>query len=444
MASKKLRDQPGKKETLASKQLARVHRLKRFRGRLVAFSPKGWVKIGEILGEVGLLLIVFWLLRSFFGHEDQINVFSAPVVPVLATLIEKFVPYFYGVRIWLTIFLIFFPLSFYWFVKEISGRKLVGFLSSLVVIMPLGIFLPSRVNFGLLGGDGAHIASLTFMPLVCLLMLRFLRRGHFLSATFSALGTALVALTSPLGLVVLGVFMGVVVFSEMLLGRGRLKFIRFLIVLVLAAGFSSFWYSPKFVFLTLQSPQGQLIKRTFFNLLPISFFLLPLLGAFGFLLFENRPQLQPTFIAFFLTVGFGLFSLGAGIANPSPSRFLPAFGISLAFLIGVFIIWFFDFLRISPKLKRVKMIAPFRRRLAYGLVGMFLVMIFLITFLFGRDFGIKEGGLVLGITAEQKVGIWEIREKTSQTERIFGLVITILTSSTVVIVKKKLKESPVV
>jgi len=439
MATKKFKvKQPEKKETLAKKQEAKVRKFNHFRSRLPEFPPQWWVEAGEALALIALFLTNLFLLYLFFGREDKFNVFSAPVIPLLTSLTESLLPYSYGVRLWILACLLFFPLSFYFFVRAISGRKLTGFLSSLIASLPVGIFLRLRVNMGLLGEDGAQIASLTFTPLVCLLLLKFLRQGSFWAGIFSALGTTLVALTSPIGLIILATFMGIITFSEMLLGRGRLKIFRFLLVLILAAGFSSFWYNPKFVFLTIQSPQGQLVKQTFSNLLPISFFLFPLLGVFGFLLFENQPQLQPMFIAFFLTVTFGLFSLGAGVPHPSPSRFLPALGISLAFLIGVLVTWLFDFLRISPKMKRFKTIFPYRRLIAFGLVGLIFVLIGAIIFF--SSGGIEQLGetQVLGLETVKKVGIWEIKEKTSRLESIFGYTITGLTGLGVVILRTRL------
>lgn len=430
--------QPAKKETLIRKQKKRIRRFRLLRGRLPELSPRWWVGVGEVLGITALLLTNIWLLYPFFGQEDRTNLFSAPVIPVLADLTKSLLPFTYGVRLWLLVFLIAFPLSFYYFVREISGRKLAGFLAGFIVSLPISIFLPLRINLGLLGEDGAHIASLTLIPLVCLLLLRFLRQGNFWAGLFSALGTTIVALASPIGVIVLFIFMGVITFSEMLLGRGRIKLVRFLVVFLLAVGFSAFWYNPKFVILTINSPQGQLIRKTFFNLLPISFFLLPILGVFGFLLFENRPQLQPMFIAFFLTIGFGVFSLGAGIVYPIPSRFLPAFGISFAFLMGILIVGLIDFIRASPKLKQSKIIFPYRRWVAFGLIGLIFALIIFIIGFSSRNFWELAQTQVLGLTTDQTVGIWDIKEKTSRLESLIGYTISGLTALGVAILRTRL------
>ncbi len=428
-------EQPTKKETLAIKQEKRLRRINHLRKRLPGLPSQWWVGMGEIGGLIALFLVNLWLLLPFFGYENRANVFSAPVVPALVTFTERFVPFTYGVRVWLLVFLILFPLSFYYFVKGIAGRKSIAFLATLLVVLPIRIFLRTRVELGLLDEDGAHIASLTFTPLISLLLLRFLRSGKFWRGVFVALGTTLVALTSPIGSLVLAVFMGIITFSEMLLGRGRLKLLRLLTVLILAAGFAAFWYHPKFILLTINSPKGQLITQTFSNLLPVSFFVLPLLGVFGFLLFENRPQLQSMFIAFFLTISFGLFSLGAGVAHTAPSRFLPAFGISFAFLIGVLVIWLFDFLRTSPKLKRFKTVFVYRQIIAWGLIGLIFVLALVAIIFSVKSLWSLQQARVLGLTAEQKVGLWEIKERTTQLESVLGYTITGLTAIGVFVLK---------
>ncbi|MFC1727462.1 hypothetical protein ACFL0Y_02975 [Patescibacteria group bacterium] len=433
-----LLNRPGKKERLAIKRQARMRRFNRLRGRLPDFSTRWWIIVGEVLVVLGLLLINLYLLHPFFGREDKINVFSAPIVPILATVTEKIVPFSFGIRIWLLAFLVFFPVSFYYFVREISGRRLAGLLSTLIVTIPASVFLGMRIQLGLLSQDGGHVASLTLIPLVCLLMMRFLRTGNFWTGVLSAAATTFVALTSPIGFLVLVTFMVVITFSEMLLGNGRLKIIRFLVIILMAAGFSSFWYSPKFIFLTLDSDQGQLIRQAFGNLVPLSFFLLPLLGIFGFLLFENRPQLQPIFIGLFLTVTFGLFSLGAGLGHSAPSRFLAAFGLSLSFLLGVLAVSLYDFLRLSSWLRKFKKIGHNRRVIAYGLLAFLLILSLVLIMVNTQGLWELESDLVLGLSSDKKVGLWQIKENISFMEGFLGYAITGVTSFGIYLIKAKL------
>jgi len=438
MEGKRFFRQPEKNETLAQRQQEKIVKLNHLHQGLARFSPQWWVGKGEIVGLVVLFLLNLYLLLPFFGHQDQTNVFSAPVVPLLVDITSPFVSYSYGVRVILLTFLLFFPFSFYLLAKAVARRKLIAFLASFLVILPIGVFLPPRLNLGILAEDGAHIASLTLTPLVCLFLLEFLRQGRFWAGVFCALGTTAVALTSPFGLLVLVTFMTVISFSETLLGRGRIKAMRFLVVLVLAAGFSAFWYNPKFIILTLWSPQGALVGRAFSTLLPVSFFLLPLLGVFGFLIFENRAYLQPLFVAFFLTVCFGLFSLGTGLSHPSPSRFLPALGISLSLLLGILAVQIFDFLRFSPTLGKLKVSFHGRQLFAFSFLSLlFIIMVIII--LIGRQpfpFGETQ---ILGVNADKTVGIWEIKQQTSRLESLVGCLISAMAVLSTILLRLKLR-----
>lgn len=430
---------PERDQTLAGKQQEKIQRTNHRLSHWVQFPAEWWVSAGEIGGLFLLLVANFLLLRPFWGQPDQTNVFSAPLIPFMARLSQFFVSYDEGVRFWLMFFLLALPFSLYFFVREVSGRKIAGLMAAFAVSFPVEIFLPVRVR-GVLGIDGPYMASLAFIPLVCLVLWRFLRQGNFPLAVLAALGMVLVALTSPLGLLVLFIFALIVTFSEILLGSGRLKIIRFLIILVFAIGFSAFWYNPKFVILTVDSEPGRLIINTFFNLLPFSLFLVPVLGVFGFLLFENRTHLQGTFVALFLTFIFGLLSLGMGIPFASASRFLPALGISVAILLGVGLVWLFNFLRFSAWLwLKLKRFAHWQEAISFGLIWLFVGSI-AGTFLANADnLLILEESQVLGAFDPPKaIGFWEIRRQTSQLETIFGYLITALSVLGVVILGSRL------
>lgn len=429
---------PKKSETLLSKVEERNYK-RRFLAGVRNLPAEKWVSIGEVVFLLILFFINFWLFSPFFGKEDIINAFSAPLIPILATLSSLFIPFSYGVRMWLAIFLLFFPLTFYFFVREISQRKLAATLAVLVATLPISIFLPARIKFGLLLNDGAHLASLTLIAIVCLLLLKFLRRGSFFIGMLCSFISALVALTSPLGLVVLVCFCLAIVFSEMLLGQGRLKFLRLVTVFSLAVGFCAFWYNPKYALAILNSSQGGLIKLAISNLLPISFFLIPLLGTFGFLLFENRPQFQPLFLAVFLSVGFGLLTLGTGVPLSAPSRFIPVFGVSLAFLSGVVLTNLLDFLRKLLTIKRFQKIAHIRRLIPSFLVSLF-ASLFLVTIVSGKSLRRVEETRVLGFSTIKKVGIWEVRGDTGGLANFLGAGISFLTTGSIIYIGVGLKK----
>ena len=55
-----------------------------------------------------------------------------------------------------------------------------------------------------------------------------------------------------------------------------------------------------------------------------------------------------------------------------------------------------------------------------------------------RDFLALESTQVLGLATEQKVGIWEIKEKTTTVENLLGYSITGLTTLAVLVLRLKL------
>jgi hypothetical protein len=421
----------------------REEKLKKLNGngknRLVEFLRPWWVGIGEATCLAILFGLTCWLLLPFLGEADQANFFSAPIIPVLAKLLNSFVSYSYGVRIWLVIFQIFLPFSLYLFVREITGRKVMGFLSALIVMLPIGIFLPTRLEMGIFASDGAHMASLTFIPLVSLLLLRFLRNGNLMACLWAAIGSTVVVLVSPLGFGVLLTFMMVIVFSEMLLGQGRLKILRLLMVLLLTAGFSAFWYNPGHIMLVLQSEQGQFMGKALGNIIPISLFLVPLLGTLGFLLFEDRAHLQPLFLAIFLVVVFALFSFGSELVNPAPGRFIPALGLSLSYLLATVIFGIFEIIRVAPFLDRYKISQKARDIIANIFLGI-VVFIIGLCFLLGRPGIMPEYMQVLGFSTPDSVGIWEMRNRTSSLQMTSGYVMTFITILTVFFFKLKLTQ----
>jgi len=107
------------------------------------------------------------------------------------------------------------------------------------------------------------------------------------------------------------------------------------LVLVIAGGLSAFWYNPEFVRLSLVSSPGRAVMAAVKNLIPLSFFVLPVLGTFGFLIFDKRAHLQPLFVALGLTIVFGLISFAGGLAKfavSAQSRYHPEVSMALSIL----------------------------------------------------------------------------------------------------------------
>ena len=391
---------------------------------------------------LSLVALNIYQVHSFLGSKF-VHSFSAPLIPFLAE-IASFVfslPFDAAISTVILIFYILGPLSLYFLVKEVTKRLLPAIAAALLFSSP---FFKSRLLAVIFYGDGAHIAGLTLIPLVAYLVLRFLRSGSFPLCIAASLGITLVALISPFSLFVCLVFLVIIVSSEVLLNQGRLKLFRLITTLVLAAGFSAFWYNPEFIYHVLLSGQGKEAIATLFNLFPISFFVVPVIGTFGFLLFAKKPFLQPLFIALGLSIVFYLFSFAGRLSSSFfvsyPDRYLPELSFSLSFLLGIIITAVFDFLRMASKIGRFELKPLISRKVGF----LFLLVVFLpLTLVFLRErpsmetLAMVEGEKVLGAFSDDISGIGGVRSQSGQLARFFGYSITFLTGGMIWYLGKK-------
>jgi len=159
------------------------------------------------------------------------------------------------------------------------------------------------------------------------------------------------------------------------------------------------------------------------RLIPISFFTLPVLGAFGYLLFDRKPDLQPLFLASFLTVAFSVIILaGRGFVLSAPSRYIPELGMSLAFLLGVGVEGLWEFL-----LENGGRWEWSRWRGGNLVRGLMLLVIGLMIagIVMGRN-GLLSQTQVLGFWSRVERGeIWKARERFSGFYNVLGYLITI-------------------
>jgi len=418
---------PKETEKIAARRAARAIEKVRKAKDSSMFTPAWWTQGPlEILLIVSLFILNLYLIYPAFGTEAAQTSFSGPVIPLAAKLIEFFnVPFTYSLQYVVIFFFALFPVSLYLFIRKIGGRKLAAFLAILFTTLPIYPFAFSRIGAAFYGEDAPHIASLSLIPLALLAQIRFLRDGKFENLLLAAIFVSLVVLISPFGFFVLAIFATITTFSEMLLGKGRLKVIRFFVILAVAAGLSSFWYNPQFATSLIFGPVGEEGRITITKLIPISMFLVPVLAAFGFLLFDRRPELQPLFLASFYTIAFAIIVVvGGGFFPSHPSRYLPEFGISLAFLGGIAAVRLTDFVKFSEKFKFAKLSKPF-----FGnaiTVGAALALIAII--IIGRarvDLGQRD---VLGLWTDVSRGrIWLQRERFSGLPVAFGYSITGMT-----------------
>lgn len=372
--------------------------------------------------EVFLLLIFtsfnFFYISPFWGTSaSEEAIFSGPVVPLITKFVQIWVGSFsYSLQYVNIFFFALLPISLYFFIKRITKRKIVAFLSILFVNLPLSYFAETRISSAFLSSDGAHIAALSVIPFALLALFNFLRKGSGKSMFASSLLSSLIVLISPFGFATYLIFASILTFSEILLGSGRKKLIRFLTILLFAGSISCFWYNPTFSFWLLTGPLGMEVRRTVFKLLPISFFALPVLTTFGYLLFDRKPALQTLFLASFFVIAFMVISLaGGGIFPSSPSRYIPEIGISLSFLLSVTLVKFFEWLPLFQEktiFRKVGFVAVF------ALLGLGIVI--------GRT-RIFAGENVLGIwTGVERGAIWQERDKFDGISTFFGYTISFL------------------
>lgn len=396
-------------------------------------KPHWWRnRMTEACWSLFLVGLNFRFAFPFFEYHFK-HFFSAPMIPFLARIVS-FVSRSPLETTTSTVVLVFYilgPLTLYFFVKEITGRLLPAVWAALLFSSPI---FRSKLLEGLFYGDGAHLAALTLIPLVCCLVLRFLKKGSFSSCILASLGIVLVALISPPGLFVCLGFLVIITFSEMLLAHGKLKLVRMMVLLILVAGLSAFWYNPGFVRLLLFSKQGKEILTILFNLFPLLFFLVPVLGTFGFLLFVKKPFLQPLFIALGLTVVFFLVSfsgrLGSSFFVSYPDKYWPELGLSLSFFSGIIMTGIFDFLRTRAKIGRFELEPKMRMKVAV-LFLFFVFLPFFILFLKGESYLLAltmPGEGVLGHSTDNGVvGLGGIRGQTGRLAKWFGYLVTGLT-----------------
>lgn len=288
-----------------------------------------------------VLILNLFLIWPLMDKILPYSKFTAPLLPLLSGGREEIL------RLFIVMAYIFGPVSLYFYVWEITNRRLISLLAGLIYTLSASRFYDTVAV-----GDSAHLVALTILPIVLIFNLRFLRNPTIGLLMVSAVGVALVALTSPFGLLTLLIFLGLLTYSEMLLGFGRLKILSALMILVAAAGLSSFWYHPSFVYKIFQAEHGEALIKLLLNLIPPSFFLVPVLGAFSFLLFDRKPNLQAVFLSLsHFLVFFAFIYVAPNISStylPVPNRFLPEFYLSLSFLLSVILVIIAEVLKTNP------------------------------------------------------------------------------------------------
>ena len=412
---------PRESETIAARRAVRL-------GKKIREARERWMRPVDWSKEEGLIsldLALVWLLNlylvwPFFGTEAFITSYSGPVIPAMAKMISwSGLPVSYAIQVVNIIFFLLFPVTFYVFMRRVSGKGLVAMMASLLVSLPISPFAGIRIKAMFFSVEGPHMASLAVVPLAAYGLLGFLHEGGLKNLVIAGAASALVGLISPFGLLAWCIVAGIMAFSEMLLGQGRLKLMRLVMVLVLTGGLSSFWYNPGFFLWMVTGPMGVEPRMMLSRLVPIMLFSLPPLAAFGYLLFDRRPSLQPLFLATFLMIAFLLIVLvGAGVMPSAPSRYLPELGLGLAFLLGLLLDMAFEW-GITKKSgwRWIKMSS--KRLVSLGLIVLILGLIGGVVI--GRDQVLSYESGVLGFwTGMERGELWLARERFGGGYRAMG------------------------
>jgi len=421
---------PKEDQTIAVKRFRRISRKIR-ETRIKVFAPTGWWanKVVEVAGLVLLVGLNVYLIIPFWGNTGTSNPFSGPAIPFFAGAIRDLftVSFPFALHLVSIFFFLLFPVADYFLIFLLTKRRLVALTSVLFATLPFLVFAKARIVAGFFGGDLPHVASLSILPLAIYWLISFLRHGGVKNLLVTAVVSAAIILTSPFGFISYCVFAVIVTFSEMLLGYGRLKFLRFGISFCAAIALTSFWYNPSFAWWMVWGPFGKEMRVVAEHLIPLSLFIVPVLGAFGFLLFDRKQHMQPMFLASFWTIVFVIIIFfGKGTFNLSvPSRYLPELGIALSFFLAVAMVWFIDALKLSQITT-----VPFLNRPGFSNPAITLVLVLLVTgiLLFRETVPPPmEEVAAFWHTGMEREKIWLARENFDGISHAIGYIVTAAT-----------------
>jgi len=420
---------PKESETIAVKRAIRLSEKLRKARAGFAENKAWWSNAAvEFISVSALVVLNLILVIPFIDTPAPAIPYSGPIIPLLAKILELVglsLPYaFQALNI---LFFLLFPVTFYIFVKYLTDRKLIALTATLFASLPFYPFSQIRANATFLGGDAPHIAALAVTPLALYGLIAFLKNGGIKHFIIASIFSSIDVLISPFGFLTFAIFAGIAGFSEMLLGSGRLKFFRLISTFFVSASLSAFWYNPAFTYWIITGPMGGDFRFMITKLFPISFFVLPVLGSFGYLLFDRKPNLQPIFQASFFTIAFSLIALaGGGIFPSHPSRYASELGISIAFIFGVILVKLIDYVRFLPAGKlsfvgfsniKSNLVADF------AVVSLFVLLISVI--IAGRERLMSDNRLVLGIWSGVAKGeIWVAKDRFGGFSRTLGYAIT--------------------
>lgn len=286
------------------------------------------------------------------------HLFYTPLLPALMALLHFLVPAVSiasWYRILIGLFYALTPVSFYFLVRFLTGKSLVGFLAALVFsflpslsyLLPqvggmAGIYngAPWRFLTLILFGEGGHIIGLFFLPLALLFFVKVLREGSRISILLTAILTAILALTNMIALIGFGVMLVIVLVVELMSGDALRKLTRATIAMLFSFGLSAFWFNLSFVKASLSIGTGGVaggVGGAYLPLLPFIFLAVPVL--FFVSLAARSEKFRLLLIAFgwvvvFFAAAYFWFN-GQNMLLPQPNRYFPEMDMGVAIMVTV-------------------------------------------------------------------------------------------------------------
>lgn len=336
---------------------------------------------GVLVIPVLFMVIALFSARNLFGQEWEVGTFSTALIPTVTGLIASFIRQEVQVVTSDLVIVSFIcsPVLFYPFVYLVTRRHLPAIITSLLMLLPISLISETvalPLELGLAENDGAHVVAFTLLAPTLSFFYFFVRTGKKMWLALLILSAALVSAVSFFTQFMMICCWFFITLSEILLGNSLIKSKRFIGATLLHILVVFVVYNvaavPMFV-----TQSGRAAVSTVFDLIPLLFFLVPVLGTFAFLIFDRRPSLQPFFIAASLTLTFYLLRfLGDSFGSDFPiagDRYEVELTFTRAFLIGLIIMWFFDALRVGKLLQKLP--ALYEKREALALTGVLIIII---------------------------------------------------------------------
>lgn len=321
-------------------------------GSFFRHSQRSYNKFSAIFFNVvvPLSVLVFWCLvftRIFVkGFPPGFFTVSKPIPLIIFKIGFLFnIPWHFTAGVTFLSLMILAPVFYFWSL-ELLKFKLDAWLAS--CLFPLVWFYFVSHNLWLGSGLGGVEVLLCLLPFIasCYFLIFFLQAGGVWNFIFTLFFTAVVFLISGLGGFLLILILGILTVSEVFLGEGRIKILRFFLLTSCSLGLVSFWYHPAFYFDWLVSAFELGVFSSWFNALPIIVAVCPVLLSISFLACDRRPLRQGRFFAITSFLVFYFISWFWHDLNkslfPQSARFFLFLGLPTCLLLGSFLGWLFN------------------------------------------------------------------------------------------------------